>query len=108
MSEPTVAEPLWESDGYVLKDRDGYSVDAYNLNTPGASPYFVVHRLSDGTGIGAYGSDKAVDDAIALDRAWVAENTPPPNDDPNAVAVDSKIDSAPVSPSDVTVSRRAR
>jgi hypothetical protein len=99
--EPTpVADPLWEADGYALKDRSGYTVEAYNLDTPGASPYFVVHREEDGTGIGAYGNDKAVDDAIATDREWVASNQPRTGgEDPGAVTVTQNTPSAPATPS---------
>lgn len=95
MSESTVSvpDPQWESDGYVVQDRTGYNVEAYNIDTPNASPYFVITRESDHTGIGAYGSPKATDDAIARDRDWVTSNT-----DTETVSPDTQVFDPPISP----------
>lgn len=104
MSE-SVPDPLWESDGYVLKDRTGYTVDPYNFDKPGHSPYFVVHRETDGTGIGAYGNDRDVDVAIATDREWVAANQPPA-DGTGEQTVTEPAGTAPVAPDTIQVTGR--
>lgn len=52
---------------YVPKDRTGYSV----LFVDGPSPYWVVTREADGTGIGAYHSDETIDNAVAVDREYL-------------------------------------
>lgn len=66
------ANPTWVHSGYQAEDRTGYSFEYRHIDTPGASPYVIVTREADGVGIGAYGSDKEADVAIANDREALA------------------------------------
>lgn len=95
MSEPTVdVNPVWEVDGYKVQDRTGYTTEHVD-NGPGSSPYVIVVRETDGVGIGAYGSDAEVDQAIQRDKDWLASQ--PRTETPGAT-VATEVQDAAVTP----------